>query len=205
MGRKIKLTPSQRPTVKVKGVHAYKHHLRQISPGIRWFELISEPDNPYDANAISVRYEGNVVGYIPNDRTSTYRQVVNRVIASGYTPTVKGKLYAGASGNYFELSLFLLAGDNAIPSGVTLVARSSNYDVPKAYKGAHRSGAPVPSITASDIAKEKARRAKMNADIDAARGISNGSDDDTPAEALSLLLGVSVLLLLVIFVWILLG
>ncbi|MDK7215227.1 HIRAN domain-containing protein [Corynebacterium pyruviciproducens] len=32
-------------------------------------ELIPEPDNPYDHYAISVRYKGSIIGYIPKERT----------------------------------------------------------------------------------------------------------------------------------------
>lgn len=57
-------------------------------------ELVPEPDNPFDAFAISVRVDGFVVGYIPAEDTDTLRPVVNRLIASEIVPTVQSRIWA---------------------------------------------------------------------------------------------------------------
>lgn len=130
----LDLKPSKRPTVAVVGEFAYKTTLRNLPAGIQLFELVPEPDNPYDNRAISVRKNGNVVGYIPRDRTSTYWPIIARVTASGMTPRVQGKLYKSNSNDYFEVSINLLAGESAIPKTAKLTPKASSYSVPNAYK-----------------------------------------------------------------------
>lgn len=69
MNANHRLPASKSATVAAVGEHAYKPALRNVPAGEVWVELIPEPDNPYDSNAISVRYRGNVITYIPRDRT----------------------------------------------------------------------------------------------------------------------------------------
>lgn len=54
------------------------------------FELVPEPDNPFDSSAVSVRQEGEVVGYLPREAAAQWTPIVRRVIASGLVPTVSG-------------------------------------------------------------------------------------------------------------------
>ena len=56
----------------------------------RNFELVPEPDNPFDPWAVSVRYEGAVLGYLPRETASNWAPVVRRVLASGLVPKVSG-------------------------------------------------------------------------------------------------------------------
>ncbi|WP_197497265.1 DUF2510 domain-containing protein [Mycobacterium sp. 852013-51886_SCH5428379] len=60
----------------------------------RDFELIPEPDNRHDPWAISVRADGRTVGYLPREHCRTLATVVRRVVASGFTPIVPGRIYA---------------------------------------------------------------------------------------------------------------
>lgn len=128
------LLSSQRPTVAVVGAFAYKDALRRLPSGVQYFELVPEPDNPYDDHAISVRSRGAVVGYIPRERTSTYWPIIARITASGMTARVKGKLHK--NGNYFDISVYLLSGDKALTTESGLVTKSHSYTVPPAYTGA---------------------------------------------------------------------
>lgn len=61
------------------------------------FELIPEPDNPYDPMAVSVRVAGSVVGYLSRDDAPSWAGIVRRVVASGLVPTAAGSVDGGWS------------------------------------------------------------------------------------------------------------
>ena len=49
--------------------------LRDLKPGAR-LELVREPDNPYDANAVRVEWRGVKLGYVPRrDNAAVARQM----------------------------------------------------------------------------------------------------------------------------------
>jgi hypothetical protein len=49
--------------------------LRELKPGDR-LELVREPDNPYDANAVRVEWRGVKLGYVPRrDNAAVARQM----------------------------------------------------------------------------------------------------------------------------------
>lgn len=58
----------------------YRHYdgggvLRDLKPGAR-LELVREPDNPYDANAVRVEWRGVKLGYVPRrDNAAVARQM----------------------------------------------------------------------------------------------------------------------------------
>ncbi|MBT2515809.1 HIRAN domain-containing protein [Arthrobacter sp. ISL-30] len=56
--------------------------------------LIPEPDNPHDANAISVRVRGHVVGYLPRELADAYRPALHRIAASGLVATTTARICA---------------------------------------------------------------------------------------------------------------
>lgn len=56
-------------------------------------ELVPEPDNPHDANAVSVRWKGQVVGYLPSEQARRYVRVLNRFVANAVVPTVRLRLW----------------------------------------------------------------------------------------------------------------
>lgn len=72
----------------------------------RWLEeqrvasLVPEPDNPEDRNAISVRVAGRVVGYLAAEDAPRYKPTVDRVVASGFTPTVPARIWASNQVDY---------------------------------------------------------------------------------------------------------
>lgn len=47
--------------------------------GVYWAALVPEPNNPYDANAISVRIAGQVVGHIARAQAKTFKPVLDRL------------------------------------------------------------------------------------------------------------------------------
>lgn len=59
----------------------------------RDFALVPEPDNPYDEQAVSVRADGDVVGYIAHGDLGEWAPVVYRVAGSGCTATVPGRIW----------------------------------------------------------------------------------------------------------------
>jgi hypothetical protein len=66
----------------------------------RTFELIPEPNNPHDSWAISVRADGQTVGYLPRDDCSLWANAIRRVVSSGLVPVVPGRIYAYETANW---------------------------------------------------------------------------------------------------------
>lgn len=56
--------------------------------------LVPEPDNPHDANAISVRIDGHIVGYLAREEAKTWRPIFHRIAASGATARTAANIYA---------------------------------------------------------------------------------------------------------------
>lgn len=56
--------------------------------------LVPEPDNPHDANAISVRIDGHVVGYLDRQEAKMWRPVFHRISASGAIARTPANIYA---------------------------------------------------------------------------------------------------------------
>lgn len=57
-------------------------------------QLVAEPDNPHDPNAVSVRTDGKIIGYLPRAEARTWQPQIARIESSGHVPTVKGSLSA---------------------------------------------------------------------------------------------------------------
>ncbi|MEY8577248.1 hypothetical protein AALI21_02930 [Corynebacteriaceae bacterium 6-324] len=72
------------------GEFAYSEALESVPDGNITYELILEPDNPYDHRAISVRHNDRVLTYIARDETRKYWQSLAKVTASGYMPVIDG-------------------------------------------------------------------------------------------------------------------
>ena len=73
--------------VYVTGTNYHGREVRRVPRGESRFELVREPQNPYDRNAVSVRFRGGVVGYIDADRAVDYAPVLD---TSGLVPRVVG-------------------------------------------------------------------------------------------------------------------
>ena len=145
--RKMKLIRSTRGSLSAVGEFAYEDALRSVPNGEVTFELILEPDNPYDHRAISVRYNGRVVAYIPRDKTRNYWQPIAKVTASGYIPTVDGH-HDKPSGN---VELYLPSGTASLPSPYFKNMKAVKAsDLPNTYG---RTSSPV--IRGSDKTQEK--------------------------------------------------
>lgn len=56
--------------------------------------LVPEPDNPHDANAISVRVNGHVVGYLDRSAAQLFRPIIHRIAASGLAATTSARIWA---------------------------------------------------------------------------------------------------------------
>ena len=56
------------------------------------FELVTEPDNPHQPGAISVRLKGEVIGYLSEEDTTRCAPALNRIQASGQPVVVPGSL-----------------------------------------------------------------------------------------------------------------
>ncbi|GAA1805655.1 hypothetical protein [Agromyces neolithicus] len=66
---------------------------------VEWFgtaELVPEPDSPLrrEGDAIGVRINGHVVGYLANEELSEYAPVIHRFIRAGIVPTVDTRVWA---------------------------------------------------------------------------------------------------------------
>ena len=60
----------------VVGESQYQPALREVARRTRVCEatLVAEPDNPFDANAVAVKIEGEVVGYVPRSHARRYQR-----------------------------------------------------------------------------------------------------------------------------------
>lgn len=111
----VELISSRSATVEAVGEFAHKRALDRTPNGIFDAELIPEVNNPYDPDAISVRYQGETIAYIPRGLTSSYWQAVAKVVASGAVPMVDAKKYRGTDGST-EVKLYLPEGEKALPT-----------------------------------------------------------------------------------------
>ena len=56
--------------------HALPEVLDELRPGVL-LELVREPDNPYDANAIAVHWQGRRVGYVPREANTEVARMMD--------------------------------------------------------------------------------------------------------------------------------
>lgn len=81
--------------------------------------LIPEPTNPFDADAVAVRIEGETVGYLSRSDAQAYKAVLRRVTASGATATcyaiVTGGWRRSNGEGHFGVTLGLAAPAACLP------------------------------------------------------------------------------------------
>ena len=91
------------PRVDVVGEKFHEDEIRRLFPGdfqsgSRQYEgfahLIPEPDNPHDPNAIAIKVEGNLVGYLARELATRYVDVMKRLVARGSMPTTNCQIWA---------------------------------------------------------------------------------------------------------------
>lgn len=128
------------PNVEVVGEHAYgpaiKAALRANKAPIASgrdaevegipVDLVPEPDNPYDSNAISVRWRNRVLGYLSREDALRYRQPAQRIAASGFRAATTTRIWAYDTGDRLQARVTvalpepeLIAPLNEPPTGVT--------------------------------------------------------------------------------------
>lgn len=57
-------------------------------------DLVPEPTNRYDANAVQVVISGNLVGYLPKEEAATYQPRLSRLANQGLLATVESRVWA---------------------------------------------------------------------------------------------------------------
>ncbi|WP_063047356.1 hypothetical protein [Nocardia pseudovaccinii] len=60
----------------------------------RLVELIPEPENPHDRNAVGVRFGNCTVGYLPRQDAIRYHRPLLELIELGYVPVAAGRIWA---------------------------------------------------------------------------------------------------------------
>jgi hypothetical protein len=58
-------------------------------------QLIPEPENRYDRNAVKVAYADTTIGYLPREDAKRYFPVLSRLVAQGYLPQLKARVWGG--------------------------------------------------------------------------------------------------------------
>ncbi|MCO4275936.1 HIRAN domain-containing protein [Pseudarthrobacter sp. HLT3-5] len=150
---RVSLGRSEWPNVEVVGEHAYGEGIKaavraSVPPTARrgdaeveglQVELVAEPDNPYDSNAISVRWNGHVLGYLSREDAIRYTEPVRRIIASGFVAATTARVWAYDEGDRLRARVTvalpepeLIAPVNEAPTGVnTLLPWGSAIQVLK--------------------------------------------------------------------------
>jgi hypothetical protein len=149
----VSLGRSEWPNVEVVGEHAYGEAIKAALranealtarrsegevEGLQ-VELVAEPDNPYDSNAISVRWNWRVLGYLSREDAARYTQSVRRIIASGFGAAATARVWAYDEGDRLRARVTvalpepgLIAPLNEAPTGVnTLLPWGSAIQVLK--------------------------------------------------------------------------
>lgn len=137
---RVSLGRSEWPNVEVVGEHAYSQSIKAAlraskapiavrsdseAEGVQ-VELVAEPDNPYDMNAISVRWRNQVLGYLSREDAIRYAQPIRRIIASGFVAATTARIWAYDGGDRLQARVTvalpepgLIAPLNEAPTGVT--------------------------------------------------------------------------------------
>lgn len=139
---RVSLGRSEWPNVEVVGEHAYGSGIKAALraggaltsrrnegevEGLQ-VELVAEPDNPYDSNAISVRWRSRVLGYLSREDAVRYTEPVTRIIASGFAVATTARVWAYDEGERLRARVTLalpepglIAPLNEAPEGMITV------------------------------------------------------------------------------------
>jgi hypothetical protein len=63
-------------------------------------QLVPEPHNRHDRNAVSVRINGMTVGYLPREDAARYAPVLSAIIQQGWFPQVSARVWGGDRTRY---------------------------------------------------------------------------------------------------------
>ena len=84
---------------KAAGTSHYQDALAEIKAGFRknsnpdiFFDVVPEPTNQHDKNALQLQHEGKLVGYIPAFMTAEVHDALQRVDQVGQKCRVKGRI-----------------------------------------------------------------------------------------------------------------
>jgi hypothetical protein len=98
------LAPRTGSTFLVSGVTHRQDELRRAGVGVHQFQLICEPDNPYDGHAVAVYCSGNHVGYISAKISKRWTEAISRIERNtGKQVWLHGTIEEGALGLRAEL------------------------------------------------------------------------------------------------------
>lgn len=91
------------PRVDVVGEKFHEHDIRRLFPGgfangSQTYEgvahLLPEPNNPHDPNAVAVRVEGGLVGYLAKELAARYVQTLTTLTTNGLIPSTACQIWA---------------------------------------------------------------------------------------------------------------
>lgn len=86
--------------VEIVGESNYTAYIRKIDKrydgGTCPIQLVAEPDNPYDTNAVAIHVDGGVVGYLARDLAEAWQPWVLRAQARGFDVTGTAEVYGGS-------------------------------------------------------------------------------------------------------------
>lgn len=84
---------------KAAGTSHYQEALVEIKAGFRthsnpdiFFDVVPEPSNEHDPDALQLQHKGRVIGYIPRFMTSEVHDALQRVDQAGQQCRVKGRI-----------------------------------------------------------------------------------------------------------------
>lgn len=159
MNRYVLLSKSGRHTMEVVGTSFYPDGDREIVGQARsengtlsadWntvFELVPEPDNPYDDHAVSVRHRGVLVGYIPREKNRPWWSSLTNVVVNGAVPAAHGKVefWGDDSDPSYSISL-QMANPKYAMSGFSgaIPVKCGGNEVPPAYGTGAKSAPSAP-------------------------------------------------------------
>lgn len=131
-------------------------------------QLIPEPKNKYDRNAVAVRVGGRTVGYLPAEVAVDYQPVLLGLLRRGLIGTCEGAIVGGGSKSYGiwlkvaepdVISFFLEAPDHVQPvagsSQVTVTGEESYQDILRSLNGPGESVRYLATLHPGVVAKGK--------------------------------------------------
>lgn len=60
-------------------------------------QLVPEPENRYDRNAVRVLHDRHMLGYLPREDAARYAPPLSALLAAGHLPQVNARVWAGQS------------------------------------------------------------------------------------------------------------
>ncbi|MFL0580812.1 HIRAN domain-containing protein [Dietzia sp. 179-F 9C3 NHS] len=149
-------------------------------------ELVPEPDNPYDDWAISVRYQGHVVGYFSRETNRDWWPVIARVAGSGMTAVAPGRIWYQKSGRFENGSVQLGLGEpdmslplndppsrphNLLPAGavIQVTKEADHFDILADHVPPSGTGALYLTLHKEEIVTSRSRRVVAEVRLDGER------------------------------------